>query len=777
MREGALKKGKHHLLFIGSRGSGKTHLLALINSRLEKLTELQDRLRIAWLNEDETSTSFLDLLVRIYRALSDRYPQDFPSSDLENVYGMEADQARESLGASLIRLAKKRAILVMVENLDGLFRQLDAFDQKAWRAFIQNHPIFTTVATAQSLFGGVSDSGQPFFGFFDIRHLAPLTVDEAKELLVNIANLEPRDEGLAAFLATPGGRARLRAIHHLSGGNHRLYIVLSELITKESLEELVRPFEEMVDEQLTPYYQERLRWLSPLQRKIVEFLCFQARPVPVKDIADRLFTSHSSITPQLKQLREMGYVISHPRGREALYELTEPLMRLSMQVKDTPQRQPLGLLVDFLRVWYEREELLDRLAKTGHNVPGCEYIAAALARIDSGEPNLRHVLLRQALEGVELSQCADAQFQELRELAEDSREPSDVINYGVACASRKSFPSDFEETVSSALAQTRKSDTAAAEALLYLFRAIARRDAHRLAEAADDCNRAAEASSTNEHLSACLYIQAGILVEMQHLGEAEAVLDRCIALDDISNSRRAECLSVRAKLLNLSGRGAEASRDLTHLLEMSASPPDERAAALVERASIFAKQARFAEALVDIDSFAKLEGISDRRQKRARRAAVALLFTIDDWNNAVERLRSVLDSEADQMPFRSKVVCEKAAVDSISRHIASPTVWRPRVRQLVELYAKRERLTDLANGLVQHLSELKDSPLNRAGLDAWVDEWTGAAASYPAMHLALRLLRVGIEYIASGKNDEGILLQLPQEERSLLRQALQLSPD
>jgi len=57
VRESARTKNKHHLLFVGARGCGKTHLLSLINHRLGKQEDLVDRLRIAWLNEDETSTS------------------------------------------------------------------------------------------------------------------------------------------------------------------------------------------------------------------------------------------------------------------------------------------------------------------------------------------------------------------------------------------------------------------------------------------------------------------------------------------------------------------------------------------------------------------------------------------------------------------------------------------------------------------------------------------------------------------------------------------------
>jgi tetratricopeptide (TPR) repeat protein/DNA-binding CsgD family transcriptional regulator len=259
-------------------------------------------------------------------------------------------------------------------------------------------------------------------------------------LLQRIAVLNG-DPKLEAFLKTPRGRARIRAIHHLSHGNHRLYVVLSELITAESLDALVRPFEEMVDEQLTPYYQERLRWLSPLQRKIVELLCQRRQPIPVKDIADRLFASHSTITPQLKNLREMGYVVSTPRGRESLYELAEPLMRLSMQVKETPQAEPLGVIVDFLRVWYERDELEDRLARSDPSERIRDYLVAAVAKLQSGEPNLRHQLMRLELEGVDPKSCSDQQFEQLRVLAEETNASWDWLWYGRACRYRKDYDS------------------------------------------------------------------------------------------------------------------------------------------------------------------------------------------------------------------------------------------------------------------------------------------------------------------------------------------------
>jgi hypothetical protein len=72
------------------------------------------------------------------------------------------------------------------------------------------------------------------------------------------------------------------------------------------------------------------------------------------------------------------------------------------------------------------------------------------------------------------------------------------------------------------------------------------------------------------------------------------------------------------------------------------------------------------------------------------------------------------------------------------------------------------------------LAKLSQSHLNRAGLDQWLSGWETASAGHPPMQLALRLLRVGIAYLKSEPRSESVLLDLPREERSLVRQALGL---
>jgi hypothetical protein len=115
------------------------------------------------------------------------------------------------------------------------------------------------LATSQSLFNGVKLQTSPFYGFFRFHHLKDLTSEDATQLLANIARLEG-DRELESFIQMPTGRDRIRAVHHLAGGSHRVYVIFSEFLTRESLDELVEAFMQTLDD-LTPYYQERMSYL------------------------------------------------------------------------------------------------------------------------------------------------------------------------------------------------------------------------------------------------------------------------------------------------------------------------------------------------------------------------------------------------------------------------------------------------------------------------------------------------------------------------------------
>src|SRR5574337_514520 len=381
IHDSALTPSKHHTLLIGPRGIGKTHLVALIYYRIAVMNGLRRQLLIAWLREDEWGiTSLLDLLLRVFRALRSEYGDAVPIERVESLYKFPADVAERNAAALLREFVGNRALLIIVENLEELFNGLGDEGQKRLRAYLQENPFCTILATAQSLFNGISLQTSPFYGFFRIHHLEELTLDDAIHLLARIANFEG-DRELASLIQAPMGRARIRAVHHLAAGNHRVYVIFSQFLSRESLDELVPPLIRTLDD-LTPYYQVRMAWLSPQQRKVIEFLCDRRHAVPVKEIAQRCFMTHQVTSGQLKELRQKGYVHSTPVGRESYYELREPLMRLCIEVKKH-RAEPIRLLVDFLRLWYSQRELERKLEDLQAGAPlEREYLLHALRTAD-----------------------------------------------------------------------------------------------------------------------------------------------------------------------------------------------------------------------------------------------------------------------------------------------------------------------------------------------------------------------------------------------------------
>ena len=355
---------KHYILLVGPRGSGKTHFLALAYHRLVErfgAADARNRVAVALLKEEEWGiASFLDLVVRILRALGDQTPD--LDAEIAGVYDrFSKDPAdAETFAVALLRQhTRGKTLLLLCENLVDLFHGLGEEGQKRWRSTIQEDANWSIMASTPSLFAALTLQDNPFYGFFTIRMMKKIDLDTGIELLAKKAVHEDKAE-LAEFLRTPLGRARARAVHHLAAGNHRAYVVLFDFLDKESLEDLVGPFMHMVDD-LTPYYQDRMRQLPPAQRKIVEFLCLAGKPATIKDISTPCLMSHQTAAKQIGELETAGFVSRMRSGRNTFCELSEPLMRICIEVKDNKTRH-FRLFVEFLRHWFTTRELERRHA-------------------------------------------------------------------------------------------------------------------------------------------------------------------------------------------------------------------------------------------------------------------------------------------------------------------------------------------------------------------------------------------------------------------------------
>jgi hypothetical protein len=172
------------------------------------------------------------------------------------------------------------------------------------RSFLQEHSCCTILATTPVVFNAIASRSVVFYGWFTPFHLQPFTHKNEIDLLTKIAE-QSGDKELANFLHTPAGSARVRAVHHLTGGNPRVYTIFAQLITKQDLDSLVGVFMKMLDD-LMPYYQSRMAMLSQQQCKIVAYLVDSREAVIVKDIATWCFATQQTISSQLRVLKDKG---------------------------------------------------------------------------------------------------------------------------------------------------------------------------------------------------------------------------------------------------------------------------------------------------------------------------------------------------------------------------------------------------------------------------------------------------------------------------------------
>ncbi|MBR0573870.1 hypothetical protein QJU58_03995 [Pasteurella atlantica] len=354
IEESLLTDKKNHLLFVGARGSGKTHLITMIINRL-KVSKNLDDLVVIWLGEDDVIMSLTSFALAIINKMASTYPIRFNNKCLEEAKGKNPDEVANIILEDIKKQAGHTTLLIVKENMSDVFYGLKDLGQKRLRAYLQENNHISLLGTSQKLFDGVSSRNSAFWGFFDIHHLNSLSVKEASQLISNIAKLNQDDE-LVDFLNSSQGNYRIRALHYLAGGNHRLYIELANFLTKASLDNFVDAITQLADH-LTPYFQERIRSLSPQQGAIIQKLCELNGAIQVKVIAEALFIDERAVASQLQTLKGMGYVIVHKRGRAAYYEIAEPLLRLSLEVKNN-HGKPLKIIASLFRAWFSDKELL-----------------------------------------------------------------------------------------------------------------------------------------------------------------------------------------------------------------------------------------------------------------------------------------------------------------------------------------------------------------------------------------------------------------------------------
>ena len=375
------RKSKNHMLFIGPRGIGKTHLLSCIEDAVQSDEALGANVVVVRFPEESNRTlSFADFLIGMCGILKEVLEDEPLWTELLAKVQTEEDDAR--VADTLVPAIREehrergRTLLVMLENLgEVLTRQIRAKnDVAALRKFLMADNGCMLVATAPLHFDGITDVQQPFYDFFDIQILESLSFEETVEVIRLNLEWEERKDVLDTL---EDMRPRLLALYRMTGGNPRLTMMLYELIAHESVTGVQEQFHLLLD-RISPFYQGRLNDLPPGQRALLECLAsMRDQEKTPAAIAARMRMSQQETSSLLKRLTDAHYLRAdrHPRDRRSrLYTIREGFFDIWLAMNlSRGARRRVPFLLDFFSLLYpsiaarekKRNQLREKLLEEG----------------------------------------------------------------------------------------------------------------------------------------------------------------------------------------------------------------------------------------------------------------------------------------------------------------------------------------------------------------------------------------------------------------------------
>jgi tetratricopeptide (TPR) repeat protein len=804
IRDSASSETRHYSLVVGPRGIGKTHLVSLLYYRVKADAALSERLRIAWLLEDPWRiTSYPLLLNEILAQLAREYEVPELAARLGAVADLPPHDREGALEGELVGFLNGRVLMLLLENLDAILEALDDDGQKKLRAFFQNTAAVSILATAPSLTPDVTDRERAFYGFFRHYTLHPFTLQECLDMLVRISRQEG-DEALAKKLQSSTGRARIRAIHHLGGGNPRIYVIFHQFVTAESLDELVVPFMKLVQE-LTPYYQSRMQTLSPQQRGIVDVIRRSEGPIAVKEIAKLAYSTSQSVSKDLQKLRELGFVDANKFGRESLYDLREPLMRICLSAKEQ-RGGAIPLFVQFLRIWFTRQEREQLETRSFSDAVPFEEYEAAIRATDHRERLVTEMNRKRAQEYLSAGdeEMALAYLDSLLDVAPEDwwawgsltnllerqgrlEELGRRVQEHIAAFPEDAFAWNLLGYCEGVQGRPDKALAASARALELdpvdpIYRSNHLSNLRELGLSTQVLEFARESLELPELPNNANYhrLRAEAQDALGLLSEAVVSLCRAVRL----RSNYSDWRTLHAVLEKL---GAESTARALALAATEVFPKN--GAAWTDRVRALLRAGSYAEAAVTAEQARK---VAPRDVDVARDALGTYVWA--GKLDAAERLLaswdySNIDEDRDVISVRLSLAIAKGdlarcrellerAVEltPAGKDLPSPQrvvelspaagTWPEYAALWFEVYSRHGRLGELGSAMVKRLFVDQSILRARDALESWLTVCQEAGKNFPELQLPLRLMAAGVGFLRTGSRDS--LLALPLEQRTLL---------
>lgn len=404
IRQNAAGQAPQHVLLVGARGMGKTTTLWAVAHSVNRDPSLGREWQPVVFDEEsrrvgDLADFWLEAIRQWEHATKDA--GDRTKALLDEAAPDIEDQARRIFLQAVARSGRR--VLLLIDNLNDLLASID--DPGALhrlRAFLMEESRVMLIGGATRYFPQITDVDQPFYDFFRIFELKPLSLEEMKDCLLSLA----RNRNEATVEKTVHERGgTMRSLHLLTGGNPRLIKTFYRLLAEGLRGDIRVDLERLLDE-FTPYFKSMVDALPVQQQRIFDAVALHWDPVDVATVARATRLPSNQVSAQLRALVKAGHVAEPAGGpKRKTYLLADRFSNIHYLMRHgRAARSRFDWFVAILRLIFPDTSYADTLAKVARQTAECgpegmrdarDLFRSALSRAESAES--RRQLVQAAL--------------------------------------------------------------------------------------------------------------------------------------------------------------------------------------------------------------------------------------------------------------------------------------------------------------------------------------------------------------------------------------------
>ena len=365
IESGTMHRPETHYLIQGVRGSGKTTLLSRLAHEVAEDKKLKKWLIPILLNEEEYGIlSLFTFWLRISEKLAEQLPQNY-SELFEQIERLNEDaQAAWELIREYLD-SHQQKIIVFVDNLGELFKDFSEIEQAQLREVLSLHPQIRLIGGSSEILDAHFDGNAPFYQFFKLITLHPVSEEEMHKLLRSLARQTGKEAVQNIEEIITRHPERIEAVRRLTDGVPRTIVLLFQIIMEGAKDSSYAYLEETIDK-TTPLYKHRMDDLPKQQRAIVHTIAMNWDAMSAKEIAEQTRLPSKTVSAQLVKLQKQWIVDKiETNTKNHLYIIKERFFNIwyLMRYGSKNDRRRVLWLTRFLESWYNKDELNIKLVE------------------------------------------------------------------------------------------------------------------------------------------------------------------------------------------------------------------------------------------------------------------------------------------------------------------------------------------------------------------------------------------------------------------------------